>query len=400
MLIYCLRGLQQLVFQPLPQATRVVTYDFGVYLRAARALNAGFDPYRLSLTGCHGRVEICGYNYPLLLAEMLRPVAPLGDLVAARLWLILTQACVLTTTVLLYRSLPKLRNTGGWMLLAGAMLFLPLYQSLYSLQVGAALTLLVTIAATAVQTRPLTAGIALGAAAVLRVTPVVILPALLRRAREMRSAVAMVATCVLLLTLLAAASPYALEYFTQVLPALGAAPPLLDNQSVPGFWARAGSLAGGGAIPWARGVALLSVVAILAITWGMSLRTARKRPDMASVAAFIAAMPLVSTLTWQHHLVTELPVMAILLGLSSRPRRTGALLVAAYPFLWVDRHVTDPLAQGLGLMPPGSWTALPFLIITSLNLVGMLVVWMAALQVLKQLEGSVIPPAALLSAVE
>jgi hypothetical protein len=113
-------------------------------------------------------------------------------------------------------------------LLSAALLFLPLYQSLYSVQVGVLLVfLLAVVGFGVVRGREGLAGAALAGAVVLRLTPLALVPLLVNRRSRSRPVglIAFVAVAVGLLLGLEALTPATWEYFTTVLPKLGAAPP-------------------------------------------------------------------------------------------------------------------------------------------------------------------------------
>ena len=124
---------------------------------------------------------------------------------------------------------------------------------------------------------------------------------------------------------------------------------------------------------------MLATVDSPGLTWLFSLSLEGSRQRAVVFAAFLAVTPIISSITWDHHLVTELLVLA-LLAPSVRPG-TGPfwLAVVSYPLLWVPRGVTDGMVSGLGLSFPEGPATLPFLVITGLNLVGMFLLWLACL---------------------
>jgi hypothetical protein len=133
-------------------------------------------------------------------------------------------------------------------------------------------------------------------------------------------------------------------------------------------------------------------VAVAALILGPTAYLALRRDgDLrwrgAVIGGFLAAMPLVSSLTWHHHLVTELLVYAALAPALSLGRLGGAraLAVLSYPLMWLDRNYTDALVGGLGLANPSGWRVAPFLLVSGLNLVGMICLWASALLVLRRL---------------
>ncbi|MHB8509076.1 MAG: glycosyltransferase 87 family protein, partial [Candidatus Dormibacteria bacterium] len=382
---YIFRAVQQLVLL----RNESLQWDFRQFYNAASALNRGIDPYRAFLDSCP-RDHWCkgGYIFPPLLAEMLRPLATLPFYSAARLWLLLTHLALVATILVVRRLLRgRVSAAGQGLLLAASLLFLPLYQSLYFLQVGVLLVLLLALAASALASSEDTAaGTWIAVAAMLRVTPVLLLPVLLRRRRDLTRPWGMVAaaiTALVVVALLAVLTPYTIEYFTRVLPRINGGTAGLDNQSLAAVGWRAGLLLGG-ETPF-RVLALLVALAMALLTWytvrGQDSRAGREL----AFAGFLALLPIISSITWQHHLVTELLVICLLAPHLRHRTPAMRLVLASYPLLWVDRHITDPLTVLIvGPHQPSGLLALPFLVTTGLNLVGMVLVWVAAILVLRQ----------------
>lgn len=375
-------------------------WDFDQFFPAARAVAAGRDPYESFLRTCPGG-HWCkgGYIFPPLLAEAMRPLTFFSEHNAAAAWLVISHLCLLLAILLIGRAIAAfVPEHLRLLLLTATMMFLPLYVSLYFLQVGMVLVLLLSLAAIAHMRQSdrgaSAAGTWLGLASVLRVTPVLVTPALLftgtgpRPAR--RALASLAATGLGVLALLEVLTPYTLEYFTRVLPRIGGGTGILDNQSLPGLLERTFELFALPALP-AAVTGLLVLLAFLFPSWLAARRANRVAPGphvaAATFALFLAALPIVSSITWQHHLISELLVYALALPLlvsTARPRRrlAGWLMVASYPLMLADRHMTDPLALGLGLGQPSGWRVLPFLVVTSVNLLGMLCLWTAVLLLL------------------
>ena len=291
-----------------------VKYDFKQFYDAGATLARGADPYRAFLDApCPGQ-HWClgGYIYPPLLAELMRPLAVLPVDAALRTWLAVSHLCLLLAAVLMWRALRGHVSAAVLSLLVIATVaFRPLQYTLYFAQVGLMLTaiLAVTVSRFMRSERATGAGFAAGTAAVLRVSPVLVLPSLLRRPRALAEAV--VAAVVLLVGMLLL-TPYTVEYFTTVLPRIGGSTGILDNQAPQGMVLRAAALWGW---PEPSGAAVTAAVALVVLV-PTAFLALRRDGDLrwrgAVVAAFLAAMPLVSSLTWQHHLVTELLVYAAL----------------------------------------------------------------------------------------
>ncbi len=387
--LYGARATQQM-FSPLPAINRVNVVDFAQYFHAAADLNAGRDPYHYFLQNCANQWCAGGYIYPPLHAELLRPLVGLGMVGSARVWLLVSHILLIATVLVVRRALgTTVSRTTQAVLLSATLVFLPLYQSLYSVQVGILLMfLLAMVGFGLVRGSEGLSGAALACAAVLRVTPFTLVPLLVNRRSlsRPRGTIAMAGVTLGLLLTLQALTPATWEYFTKVLPRLGSGTGFLENQSLMAVLERTADLTSNGAAAIAPKAALVIAALMVLLTWLLTLRTDTPESRPIAFAAFVALVPVVSSVTWQHHLVTELLAIAFLAPAVTKPGRGRALglVLAAYPLLWVDRHVTDSLAALLGLTSPAGWLVAPYLVITGLNLVGMILLWLAALDCLSR----------------
>jgi hypothetical protein len=371
-------------------------YDYKPYLDAGLALNHGADPYTAFLQACGPTWCHVGYIYPPLLAEVFRPLALLPPHQGALAWLLVTYLLFAAAIVVVDRTVRAwLSPATRALLLLATMVFLPVYKSFYFLQVGSLMLLVLGAAAWAfTRKRQAAAGAILGLATVLRVTPIIQAPMLVRSREDLRRAggvAGLVTGVVLLMALMAVLTSTTTEYMFTVLPRLGQSTGTIDNLSLPGLLVRTVAFSPAGAIS-PGGVKLLSVavqLALLGLTWALSLGLEGGRQRAAVFAAFLAVTPIVSSITWDHHLVTELLVLA-LLAPSLRPR-SGPFWLAllSYPLLWIPGGITDALVSDLGLTFPHGLAALPFLVITGLNLVGMFLLWLSCLGVLRGYRSAV-----------
>jgi len=386
---YIARGLAQL----LTLGQQDLKYDFGQSWGAGVALNHGQNPYAEYLRVCGG-VHFCptGYVYPPLYAEILRPLGGLPLHVAGAIWLLVMHACVVATIVVLGRLVSRsLSPATTATLLAASLLFFPLWQALYFIQIIPFLALLLSLAATAyVHRRDDVAGGILGFGAALRVSPLLIGPALLVRREQWRrplGVAAMVAVLALFAAIMAWLTPYALFYLRHVAPTLAAGSAELDNQSPDGILMRLQVLAPGLLPVAAPRLAQALTVVVVAVTWWLARGDADDRRRALVFAAFLAATPLASTLTEPYHFTTELVVFA--LAAASLPPRSLQwwLALVSYPLLWIDGHVTNPIAIALGLSHPSGWRIAPFLLVTGTNLAGALALWAACAIALRRTRG-------------
>ena len=377
----------QAVFQLAALGSTSLQYDYKPYFDAGFALNHGGDPYSAFLNACGPAWCQVGYIYPPLLAEAFRPLALLPPHTGAFIWLVLSY-CIFAVAVLVAD-----RITAGWLsptaragLLLLALAFVPLYSSLYFLQVGPLMLLVMGLAAWAfTRRRDAFAGAMLGVGAVLRVTPIIQAPILIRSRRDLlcpTGAAALALSTVALLAFLTVLTTTTIEYLDTVLPRLGGSTAVLDNQSLPGVLLRLQLLTGMTSPAATRFGAIGLQALLLGLTWLISLNLDGGRQRAAVFAAFLAVTPIVSSMTWGHHLVTELLVL-VLIAPSLRPgRRAWWLAAVSYPLLWASRDVTDPLLAALGLAFPSGTRIVPFLALTSVNLIGMILLWLACLDIL------------------
>ena len=92
---------------------------------------------------------------------------------------------------------------------------------------------------------------------------------------------------------------------------------------------------------------------------------------------------MISSITWHHHLITELLVLALVAPSLRVGARAWWLMALSYPLLWISRDNFDPLVATVGLANPHGLAVLPYLVLTSANLVGMALLWLACLDVLR-----------------
>lgn len=111
--------------------------DFADYWAAARILDLGGDPYDkrllaqvLDQAGMHTLVGT-GYSYPLLLAELLRPLGLLPPLVAGALFTAAGIAALWLAMALLLSPIDGASRWPAWALATGAGVFAPIGGSLY-----------------------------------------------------------------------------------------------------------------------------------------------------------------------------------------------------------------------------------------------------------------------------
>ena len=356
----------------------VTTGDWRFFFSGASALARGADPYRTIETCCRGRFDATqGYVYPPLFGELLRPLVPLGEVASGRAWLILSHLCFGLAVLVVWRTIGRwLTVTERCVLLVMACLFLPLLRSLEMVQAGALLLLLTALAAQSFIENPTSAaaGFWIAFATVLRVSPVFLSFALVRTWRFPRAPVlALVCSLGVLVGFMAITTPFATTFVTSVMPRLSQGSDYFQNVSLGAAVGRTALLATGSE-PAPLRAAVLGVSAVLvAATWLMTRAADGPRGRAAVIAAWITLAAIVSPITWQHTLASELLAIALLLGLS-RSTLDRTLLVCAYAMLW-PTQVIQSVAYAVSGGRLDGWHLVPFTIVSNINLGGMLLLW-------------------------
>jgi alpha-1,2-mannosyltransferase len=238
--------------------------------------------------------------------------------IAAVLWLLLCQICLAGSLVLVVRA----HRPGPWALTAlicATFTFYPLWVDAIQGQANLPVLLLVTVGILgAIRDRPAWAA-AIGVAAAFKLTPLILLGWLLVE-RRFREALFLLGGFLLVTAAGAAIRPDdTITFFRQVLPALAKGTAFYGNHSLSGILARVLS-PNPYTTPWlstslAGGAALIAAMLLL----GYWLWRGRRDTPLTGSMAFLPLLPLISSVTWPHHLVILLPV--IWLSIISLARR-------------------------------------------------------------------------------
>ncbi|HEY0492523.1 MAG TPA: glycosyltransferase family 87 protein [Candidatus Dormibacteraeota bacterium] len=362
-------------------------FDFVNYFGGAQAAAHGGDIYADFKRSWGTQAWVVAYIYPPFFALLLAPLTPLGLVAAGRIWLLFVHLAFVLALTLILRAHPELSKTGRRLFLLAALSFMPVYLNLKFQQVATLwLLLLVGTLLAALRRRESTAGLLLALAASLKVTPVFLIP-LLFRLRRRRLALLGAAMLALVTAITVLASPGSWQFFTVVLPRIGLGTANWDNGSIDGLVSRvveyAPGIAGSATQPLAKFVIAVAVVVVI----GWTLWSARGGADSAwtlrlGFAALITSLLIVSSVTWQHHLVTLLlPIATAIAWITARhaPARYGWWLAAAYALCWMDRRAF-PLPSDLLVHSP--LQAALVLLGTSVKLAGLLLVWALLLRML------------------
>ncbi|MEU9733929.1 glycosyltransferase 87 family protein [Streptomyces sp. NPDC048002] len=275
-----------------------------------------------------------GFTYPPFAAVAMLPMALLNLPAAVAVALLLNLAALgVVLRVLAGRDLRRYGWFGGALAVCALALFEPLRDTFSFGQVNLVLLALVLTDAWLLATgRERRAGIGIGLAAAVKLTPAVFIGLLLlagrRRAAGVATAVAVGATA-----LAAWVAPDASRYYwTTALWDTTRVGRLdyVSNQSLQGVLARLGEPE--------RALWALAVLLVLGV-WAW--RTSRAVAAGEWIAAFALTglvACLISPITWVHHLVWLLPAFAVL-ARAGRPRVAGALyavMCTSVVWLWFD----------------------------------------------------------------
>jgi alpha-1,2-mannosyltransferase len=283
--------------------------DFDAYLAAARDIWHGQPLYTIFLHHPFPDPTLRpAYIYPPIFAVLVAPLGLLPDAVAGLLWLLIEQASLAAAMILVLRWLrPVSWAVTG--LLCATLTFYPLWVDAAQGQANLVVTLLVTAGIVGVLKGQPRFAVALGLAAALKLTPAILLIWLLleRRRRE----AAWMVTGFLAITAMGALLRFqdTLTFFAKVVPALAPGTAVYANQSLSGFVRRIFT-ANPYTQPWIVlpfAYLLPAILAILLIAWWFWRM--RHRQALARAAAFIPLVPLVSSVSWPHHLVILLPAI-------------------------------------------------------------------------------------------
>ena len=364
-------------------------FDFVNYFGGAQAAAHGTDIYADFKRSWGTESWVVAYIYPPFFALLLAPLTSLGLVAAARIWLLVVHAAFLVALALILRIHPELSRSGRRLFLLASFTFMPVYLNLKFQQVATLWLLLLTATLwAALRRRAGLAGVFIAAAASLKVSPIFLIP-LFARLGRWRIAVLGSLTLVGVTVVSMLAAPGSWQFFTVVLPRIGLGTANWDNGSIDGLVSRIVELAPGLFGGATQAVAKVTIVAAAVVVIGITLWHAGTRGEQTwslrlGVAALITSLLIVSSVTWQHHLLTLLLPMATALAWVT-VRRPGARygwgLAAAYVMCWMDRRAF-PLPADLQVHTPGQ--AALVLAGTSVKLAGLLLLWLLLLMMLRR----------------
>jgi hypothetical protein len=319
-----------------PHAPR--TDDFQDYLFAAHQLATGGDPYANFIRN-HVPWDwslSSGYLYPPAFAVILIPLTWVSNDLAVRIWLLVIQAAIAASVLIVYAVIGRPRR--GELLCLAAVLttFFPLSSTVLTGSMNSLLLLLLTGAWACWQLRKdVLSGVLVGAAAVFKLFPLALLPYLAwRRHWKLLGAVGITGLAGLALCLAVTSFDHNLYYFRDMLPHLAAGTGYRENQSLAGFTARLcqpSTADAGGSAGWCgRALDWPLVLLLLFIVWRATSRPVRSGLEFALA---VSTLPLISSVTWSFHLVVLILPIALLIRQAfsgAMSRRAGRFLLVAW----------------------------------------------------------------------
>jgi hypothetical protein len=352
-----------------PQAPRAD--DFQDYLFAAHQIATGGDPYA-DFIRSHVPWDwslSSGYLYPPAFAVTLIPLTWVSNDLAVRIWLLLIQAAVLASLLIVYRVIGRPRRAELLAMVAVLATFFPLANTVLAGTMNSLLLLLLAAAwACWLRRRDAATGVLIGAAAIFKLFPAALLPYLAwRRQWKVLGAAALTGLAGLALGLAVTGLDHNIYYFREMLPHLAAGTGYRENQSLAGVAARLcdpNTANAGGSAGWCgRLIDWPAILLLLAVVLRASSRATRSGLEFALA---VTALPLISSVTWSFPLVVlilpiTLLVRQALTGLMSRPQ-IRALLVA-----WVCFSAAPAIHYLLIVHPFPHWTGLLDLIPQSMT---------------------------------
>ena len=353
--------------------------DFWVYLRAAAAIASGADPY----AGSSGTsiVHNTGYIYPPLLAWLAQPFNNFHLGTQALIGWAVLQLCLFGALVIVKQALCARWEMTALVALAAITSYW-VRRDLFEGQVDLVILLLVAVWFWAwVRGGDWWGGVALAAAVAMKVVPVVLLLLPLARRRWQMLVAAIVAGLALFLTLL----PLNVEYATKVLPYLpgvsgdpesqSPASMLLRILEPDALYGRPDQLGS-----WFHFFVVVVALGFAAATAWWLRSPAVDWPSRAvEGAAGVALLPLLTPVTWGHHLVIELIPLFVLtwVAIQAREPKLGLLAFLA----WILANPVHLVFMSVYLN--GNKTPVLMNIWVELPVVGIVMLWWLCLTALR-----------------
>jgi hypothetical protein len=342
-------GLLNFVVAPLQGRFAGEFEDYKDYLAAAQAAARHTDIYASFLNHVQP-IPVQGFDYPPVVAWLLQPLTGLSPSTAATAWLFVLLACsVAGTAIIAYELLPaswpRLELTAIF-----SLLYAPITYNLWHGQMSAVVYLLLALALRSwLREKPLSLGVYIGLAALIKIAPILLIVLLIRR-RWWAACTSLAVTLAVGVGggILALGAGTLREYVTNVLPVLGQQNGWIYNQSAAGAMNR---LLGHSVLAFQPSIPILTVINALLVVAALGAMAWLVRPTEtprdvrgAQFALAIVAMLLVGSVTWFWHLgvLVIAPASVVALVASGTIRRPRPLVITSIAAL-VTTGVFAPL---------------------------------------------------------
>lgn len=374
--------LWQALIQPLAFGAYLGDFQES-YMRAARRLAAGLDPYDLCRTA--GCLEPTGPQYvmPPPLAWALQPFISVDSRVITVAAILVLNASLFSFIFCALRALKVADWQLAVLLALIAISFEPVIGNIDEGQVNLVLLALSGVWLWGWVEERWWGGIGIGLATAIKIIQAPVGLLILWARRWSMLATAIVAGLALWLL---AAPQYMWEYLTSVLPAISAGTGQFENHSPGGTIARLiepDTFLGvvRGSPPAARVITLVIALAALAITFVVIKAPAGYRTARAlEAAAIVAVTPIVTSYSWGTHLVLLLLPMFVLVTWSISRRDWTVLALVGVGFLLIGPGHNRFQA----LLISGYSNLFVLRILAEMGMVGILSVWIASLLALRR----------------
>jgi hypothetical protein len=348
-IVAAIGGFLNFVVAPLQGRFAGEFEDYKDYLAAAQAAARHTDIYASFLNHVQP-IPVQGFDYPPIVAWLLQPLTALSPSTAATAWLFVLLACSVAGTAiiafeLLPASWPRLELTAIF-----SLLYAPITYNLWHGQMSAVVYLFLALALRSwLRDKPVSLGVYIGLAALIKIAPVLLIVLLIRR-RWWAACVSLAVTLVVGVGggILALGAGTLREYVTSVLPVLGQQNGWIYNQSAAGALNR---LLGHSVLTFQASITILTVLNVLLVVAALGVVAWLVKPAATprdirgtQFGLGILAMLLVGSVTWFWHLGVLVMVLAAVAALvaSGTIRRPRPVVVASVAAL-VTTGVVAPL---------------------------------------------------------
>jgi alpha-1,2-mannosyltransferase len=326
-------------------------FDLRVYHGAVEWWLAGDPLYSFLLP--HTRY---GFTYPPFAAVVMTPLAAVSEPVAGLLATVASAVIVGVTTWWLVAPVARRAGWSPWYAVGIAIPVIvvsdPVRETIGFGQVNLFIVALVVADVVALRRGGRWAGLGIGLAAAVKLTPAVFVLYLLLT-RRWRAAAVAVGACVAATGLAFVVAPNtSLQFWTETVWETSRVGRLdkTSNQSLLGMLARLAAPGAPSRLLWA-----LLVVGVLVVTMRRAVRAYRQGDDLVGITLTGLAGCLVSPISWTHHLYWVVPAAVVLVDVAA-----GARLSDTTPW-WVRAHeraVARSAAAAVWAMVAVFWSGL------------------------------------------